>query len=477
MSPNRSLTIAEPTPEPELEPQPEQLGTALKWPSPVEGTAGDDFAVVCSRAAAAGVAVSLQADVQLDEVVQVRRGKLVIVGGGMALPCISGTCHSLFQVQGRATLELRGVKLQHHAAPCPATPTDLRPVGAAVFVLNRASVTLERCAVTTTHGMGLWAVQRGLVVARQCSLGPIGRSGVALFGKATAMLLECRLSDCQIHGACARGESILELQCCQIDGCIRRGAYVYQRATLLLAHSTVVGTMDSTRAAVEAAGCRKGDAVTLQLQHTSVCHNRGCGLRLRGAVKVPLLCHVSVTHNGDGARCNDLKVTLSSGRHYLNVEVSTNLEGSAEELELNSEMHREQQLSSSTQLLQPQSKGVGEKQSPSLATTVAAEALPVSSCPWVVCPRLTSTASGICSCDCYRHSGSYASAIMSAATSHTDSSRTRTAWQLWLGRGSSSGDPQSSHSGTSACFPDTMEIGHGVAAAVAVEWRQAVLVS
>ena len=155
----------------------------------------------------------------------------------------------------------------------------------------------------------------------------------------------------------------------------------------------------------------------------------------------------------------------------MNVEVSTNLERSAEELELNSGVRREQLPSSRSQLPQPQSKQVVGETSPSLA-----EFLPVSSSPLVVCPRLT-TASGMCSCDHHRHSGGCASTIMSAATSHIDSSRTPTSWQLRLGCGSSGGDPQSSHAGTSATVPDTMVIGHGVAADAAEEWRQAVLMS
>eukprot|EP01043_Picozoa_sp_COSAG02_P108096 COSAG02_NODE_44118_length_368_cov_12.104089_1_plen_36_part_10 len=36
---------------------------------------------MCERAIAAGVAVSLQSDVHLEEVLQLRRGRLIIVGG------------------------------------------------------------------------------------------------------------------------------------------------------------------------------------------------------------------------------------------------------------------------------------------------------------------------------------------------------------------------------------------------------------
>ena len=51
-----------------------------------------------------------------------------------------------------------------------------------------------------------------------------------------------------------------------IDRCVRRGAYVYQRAAMTLRYCRVTGTVDPTRAAIEAAGCREGDAVTLRVQ-------------------------------------------------------------------------------------------------------------------------------------------------------------------------------------------------------------------
>ena len=126
---------------------------------------------------------------------------------------ISGDCHSLFQVQGRAQLALRHVRLEHSCAP--AEDGDLRTVGAAVFVLNKASASLDACAVTSAHGLGLWGVQRARITADGCSLGPIGRSGVALFGAATALLSDCAVSQCGAHGACARGNASVALSRCR----------------------------------------------------------------------------------------------------------------------------------------------------------------------------------------------------------------------------------------------------------------------
>ena len=132
---------------------------------------------------------------RLVDVVRVRAGRLVIVGEpGTEVACISGDCHSLFQVQGRAKLELRNVALKHEALPSVEAPDDLRPVGAAVFLLNRGSVLLDGCTISSLRGMGLWGVQRANISAKCCSIGPIGRSGVALFGKASAALVDCRLA-------------------------------------------------------------------------------------------------------------------------------------------------------------------------------------------------------------------------------------------------------------------------------------------
>ena len=392
----------------------------------------DDFPTVCSRAIAAGVAVSLQSDVHLDEVVQLRRGKLLIVGGDTAVPpCISGKCHSLFQLQGRAVLELHGVHLRHDAAPCTETPTDLRSVGAAVFVLNRASATLERCSIVTKHGMGLWAVQRGELRVQNCTLGPIGRSGVALFGRARAKLVDSRLTSCHIHGACARGDSLLELHHCKVDGCMRRGAYAYQRATMLLSNSTVVGTRDPDRAAVEAAGCREGDAVTLQLNHTSVQDNHGCGIRLRGAVTVLSLCHVSVTKNGAGGCSSAAFNAMQDGEGlWLNLEVSTSAQRSAEELEGGT--HKEKQ---------------GQKRSEGCATRTTAKILSASALSVISCPRLASPAT-ICDSPC----GAGSSMPNRAARVGSKPAN----WRLWLG-----GD-------------NGPVISSGVAADVADEWRRAV---
>ena len=404
-----------------------QIRPAAEKPTGSSSSA-DDFPTVCSRAIAAGVAVSLQSDVHLDEVLQLRRGRLLIVGGDTAVPpCISGICHSLFQLQGRAVLELRGVHLRHDAAPCAETPTDLRGVGAAVFVLNRASATLERCSIATKHGMGLWAVQRGVLCVQNCTLGPIGRSGVALFGRARAKLLDCHLTSCHIHGACARGDSLLELHHCKIDGCMRRGAYAYQRATMLLSNSTVIGTRDPDRAAVEAAGCREGDVVTLQLDHTSVQDNHGCGIRLRGAVTVSSLCHVSATQNGSCAAFNAMQ---DEERPWLNLEVSTSAERSTEELE--GAAHSGKQ---------------GQTLCKGLATSTTANIVSASASSVISCPRLVSPAT-ICDSQCGAGSGMPNAAARVGSQPAT--------WRLWLG-----GD-------------NGPVIGSGVAADVADEWRRAV---
>jgi hypothetical protein len=48
----------------------------------------------------------------------------------------------------------------------------------------------------------------------------------------------------------------------------------------------VHGTLDSTRSAVEAAGCRKGDLVRMTFHGLRIEDNCGAGLRVRGMVQL-----------------------------------------------------------------------------------------------------------------------------------------------------------------------------------------------
>lgn len=264
------------------------------------------FAAECEAAMAGKTAVLLPvgATIALGDVVHVRRGALTIEGHASAPATLVGSGHCLFQVQGRAKLQLRHVVLQHVCTPLPAgtrtekvsgtgvvtvrtvSADDVSTVGAAIFLLNKASCSLESCSVSSSHGMGVWSVQRAKCELHRCHIGPVARSGVALFGQSRVTVADSSISSCGIHGVCARGTATLVLTGCTIEACERRGAYGYQRASLTMERCSVRRIADPTRAALEAAGCREGDAVTLSLRRCKVRENSGAGIRVRGAVKV-----------------------------------------------------------------------------------------------------------------------------------------------------------------------------------------------
>ena len=234
--------------------------------------------------------------------IHVRKGCLLILQGPAT---IIGHGHSIFQVSGRGRLELRFVHLIHRCKPLPAGETverripgqgdvvhissenDITSVGACVFVTNKGSALLDGCSLSSVHGLGIWLVQRAKCEVRGgCELGPVARSGVALFGQASAVVSDSTIHQCAMHGACARGTAKLDISRCTIEDCGRRGAYAYQRASMAMEDCVVRGTGDPTRAAIEAAGCREGDAVLLSLRRCRLHANAGAPLRVSGAVEV-----------------------------------------------------------------------------------------------------------------------------------------------------------------------------------------------
>ncbi|CAK0806158.1 unnamed protein product [Prorocentrum cordatum] len=115
-----------------------------------------------------------------------------------------------------------------------------------------------------------------------------GRSGLALFGDASALVDGCTVEACAIHGCCARGRTRLVLQGCEVAGCGRRGVYAdhgTRNNTLEMFECSVHGTQDASRAAVEAAGARQGDLVVARIRRCRVFGNVGAAIRLRGAVE------------------------------------------------------------------------------------------------------------------------------------------------------------------------------------------------
>jgi len=165
------------------------------------------------------------------------------------LPTITGgaACHSLFQVQDKARLELTDVRLLHAAeeqeeqvekeeagevaedpndsgAPLGRGPSS---VGAAIMLNNKGSAGLRRCEVESSHGIGLWLVQKSRAQVVGCSLGPVGRSGAALFGQSEATIMQSLMRKCGAHGVCARGRSTVTVVGCRWKNIHIRGSLLY----------------------------------------------------------------------------------------------------------------------------------------------------------------------------------------------------------------------------------------------------------
>lgn len=262
-----------------------------------------DLAAACDAAMAEGTLLDVKGlAFDTAAAIHVRKDCSLILQGPAT---IVGRGHSIFQVSGRGRLELRRIRLDHRCEPLPAgtqvektipgqgdvlrvaSENDVSSVGACVFVTNKGSTLLDGCTLSSTHGLGVWLVQRAKCEIRSgCELGPVARSGVALFGQSRATVSDTTIRQCAMHGACARGTGVLHITRTTIEDCGRRGAYAYQRASLAMEDCVVRGTRDPSRAAIEAAGCREGDAVVLSLRRCSLQANAGAPLRVTGAVEM-----------------------------------------------------------------------------------------------------------------------------------------------------------------------------------------------
>jgi hypothetical protein len=281
---------------------PEIKALATSGETTAPATLSLDLAAACDCAMTEGTLLDVRGlTFDTDAAIHVRKGCSLILQGPAT---IVGRGHSIFQVSGRGRLELRCIRLDHRCEPLPAgtqvekkipgqgdvlhisSENDVSSVGACVFVTNKGSTFLDGCTLSSTHGLGVWLVQRAKCEIRSgCELGPVARSGVALFGQARATVSDTTIRQCAMHGACARGTGMLHISRCAIEDCGRRGAYAYQRASLTMEDCVVRGTSDPTRAAIEAAGCREGDAVVLSLRRCNLQANAGAPLRVTGAVE------------------------------------------------------------------------------------------------------------------------------------------------------------------------------------------------
>lgn len=254
----------------------------LRWPSEA---AGGSFAAACEAAVSSGRPLHLEDGccARLSQTLHLRqnRDQLRIIGEGNSV--IEGSGHSVFGLSGRhARLELCGVTLRHTA---PTVTGDGHDVGAALFMMGKSEVDLFEVTLSSTNGLGIWMVQSPRLRAQASSIQDCGRSGLAMFGAASAVLEGCVVNRCAVHGACARGRTHLTLLACKVSSCGRRGVYAYQSSTLHMSSCSVCNTQDASRAAVEVAGARNGDTVHARLSHCHISENNGAGLRVRGAVE------------------------------------------------------------------------------------------------------------------------------------------------------------------------------------------------
>ncbi|CAK0902248.1 unnamed protein product [Prorocentrum cordatum] len=220
--------------------------------------------------------------VRLRETVRLQRNKDALRITGLGDCVIESSAYSAFHLVGRhARLELRNLSVRHVA---PTLVGDGSDVGAAISLMARSVAELADVSVVSVSGLGIWLVQSAHLSMRASRVADCGRSGVAMFGHSSALVEGCAVSSCAIHGLCARGNTSLAVRDCEVVDCGRRGVYVYQSGELDMRACHLARTRDPSRAAVEAAGSRPGDAVRARVVACRVLQNAGAGVRLRGAV-------------------------------------------------------------------------------------------------------------------------------------------------------------------------------------------------
>jgi len=193
---------------------------------------------------------------------------------------------------------LEDVDLRH--ARAPSVIKAVSDTGAAVLGRQRAAITLDRAAVTSATGLGVWLQMSATLDANDSSL-TAGRSGAALFNRSAARLRGCEVSRCGVHGVCLRGDATAALAACVLAGNGRRAAYCYERADLRLEGCIVRGTADPGRAAVEGAGGRPGDGARLHVAaDCAFSGNAGADVRVRGAVAYCCCADVAVHALAEG---------------------------------------------------------------------------------------------------------------------------------------------------------------------------------
>ena len=217
------------------------------------------------------------------------------VGAGDALAirgpgAVVGSGHSVFQVGGSARpfgLRVSDVRLRHVASGDRA---EQRALGACIFARGKGAVALERCAISSEAGFGVWLAQRASASLTDCEVAGTGRSAVTLFNDAALTMDGCRVADAAPHGICARGSTAVTLRRSVVANAAVRGIYCYLSPAVALHDVVVSGTRDATAAAIQVEALRPGDAATLVVDGVGLDDgNRGRGLSVAGNVEMRLV--------------------------------------------------------------------------------------------------------------------------------------------------------------------------------------------
>ena len=161
---------------------------------------------------------------------------------------------------------------------------DKREVGACIFALGKARISLFNCTLSSFSGFGLWLVQSAKMSATGCFISNCGRSGVVLFGSASAVLRECKITRATMHGICARGRAQSHLINLVFAGCGVRGCYAYHNSTLTLENVTISGIIDPSTAAVHVEALRCDDIAYLTMSGCVFSDNAGDDILVLGNV-------------------------------------------------------------------------------------------------------------------------------------------------------------------------------------------------
>jgi hypothetical protein len=252
-----------------------------------------DFQVELADAIAREIEIDLTGrTLVLEKAVRLRARQRLAIRGGT----IQGACHSLFQIDehrrmGTApfddrdvtgdpswTLRLRGVRLVH-----TCVNEDPRQVGACLFVMGRSGVLLERCALSSTEGFGVWSKHQGHIVLRECIISDVGRTGIAGFNESRLVATGCDILRAGVHGVCIRHTTSAELIDVRIADSRARGVYAYQKARMSMLRCVVTGTLEATPA-VQVSALEPGDSVDFKMEGCHIHSNLGLGLHIEGCV-------------------------------------------------------------------------------------------------------------------------------------------------------------------------------------------------